>query len=54
LFKLAHDASVLLLITRQNGDCSSSLSQAQSNPAANAAVAACHDSDVSAQVKRID
>jgi hypothetical protein len=47
------DALVLLLITRQNGDSSSGLSQAQGDTAANTAVAAGDDSDAPAQVKRI-
>jgi len=53
VLKLAHDALVLLFITCQNGDCSSGLSQAQGDAAANTAVAAGDDSDAPAQVKKI-
>jgi hypothetical protein len=43
--KLAHDTPVLLLITCQNGDHSSGLSQANGDSAPNAAVAAGDDSN---------
>jgi hypothetical protein len=43
---------VLLLIARQDRDCSSGLSQSQGDSAANAAVAAGNNSDAPAQVKQ--
>jgi hypothetical protein len=43
----------LLLITRQNADCSSGLSQAQGDIAANTAVAASDDSDAPLKSNRL-